>query len=56
MVLLLFFVAFKLRLNAADHFYWHHGYSIGATTSLFVVLGVLALGIIASVMFPKREA
>ncbi len=56
MVLLLFFVAFKLGLNATDHF-WHHGYSIGATTSLFVVLGVLALGIIASVMFPgKREA
>ena len=55
-VLLLFFVAFKLGLNATDHF-WHHGYSIGATTSLFVVLGVLALGIIASVMFPgKREA
>ena len=55
-VLLLFFVAFKLGLNATDHF-WHHGYSIGATASLFVVLGVLALGIIASVMFPgKREA
>jgi tellurite resistance protein TerC len=55
-VLLLFFVAFKLGLNATDHF-WHHGYSIGATASLFVVLGVLALGIIASVMFPgKRDA
>lgn len=55
-VLLLFFVAFKLGLNATDHF-WHHGYNIGATASLFVVLGVLALGIIASVMFPgKREA
>ena len=54
-VLLLFFVAFKLGLNATDHF-WHHGYNIGATASLFVVLGVLALGIIASVMFPgKRE-
>ena len=36
-VLLLFFVAFKLGLNATDHF-WHHGYSIGATASLFVVL------------------
>ena len=35
-VLLLFFVAFKLGLNATDHF-WHHGYSIGATASLFVV-------------------
>ena len=55
-VLLLFFVAFKLGLNATDHF-WHHGYSISATASLFVVLGVLALGIITSVLFPgKREA
>jgi hypothetical protein len=30
---------------------------IGATASLFVVLGVLALGIVASLLFPgKREA
>ena len=55
-VLLLFFVAFKLGLNATDR-YWTSWFSIGATASLFVVLGVLALGIIASVMFPgKREA
>lgn len=55
-VLLLFFVAFKLGLNATDHF-WHHGYNISAAMSLFVVLGVLAAGIIASVLFPgKAEA
>ncbi|EIQ6098364.1 tellurium resistance protein TerC, partial [Salmonella enterica subsp. enterica serovar Kentucky] len=42
-----------LGLNATDHI-WHHGYSIAATTSLYVVLGVLALGILASVMFPGK--
>jgi len=52
-IVLLFFIAVKLGLNATDHI-WHHGYSISATTSLYVVLGVLALGIIASVMFPAK--
>lgn len=52
-IVLLFFIAVKLGLNATDHI-WHHGYSISATASLFVVLGVLAVGIILSVMFPGK--
>lgn len=52
-IVLLFFIAIKLGLNATDHL-WHHGYSLSATTSLYVVLGVLALGILASVMFPGK--
>ncbi|EMJ9262879.1 tellurium resistance membrane protein TerC, partial [Klebsiella pneumoniae] len=52
-IVLLFFIAFKLGLNATDHI-WHHGYSLSATTSLYVVLGVLALGILASVIFPEK--
>lgn len=52
-IVLLFFIAAKLGLNATDHI-WHHGYSITATTSLYVVLGVLALGIVASVTFPVK--
>jgi integral membrane protein, TerC family len=52
-IVLLFFIAAKLGLNATDHI-WHHGFSIAATTSLYVVLGVLALGIISSVMFPDQ--
>lgn len=52
-VALLFFIGLKLALNATDHL-WHHGYSISANTSLFVVLGVLAIGIIASVLFPEK--
>lgn len=52
-IVLLFFIAVKLGLNASDHI-WHHGYSISASTSLFVVLGVLAVGIVLSVMFPGK--
>lgn len=53
-VVLLFFIAFKLALNASDEL-WHHGYEISPMTSLYVVIGVLALGIIASVLFPGRD-
>ncbi|MFR0688066.1 TerC/Alx family metal homeostasis membrane protein [Enterobacterales bacterium AE_CKDN230030158-1A_HGKHYDSX7] len=53
-VALLFFIAVKLGLNATDHLF-HHGYSIDANTSLIVVLVVLALGIVASVLFPGKE-
>lgn len=53
-VVLLFFIAAKLGLNATDHLF-HHGYSIDANTSLIVVLVVLALGILASVLFPAKE-
>ena len=51
---LLFFVAVKLALNSSDHL-WHHGYNISAMTSLYVVLGVLALGIVASFLFPGKK-
>lgn len=53
-VVLLFFIAAKLGLNATDHLF-HHGISIDPTTSLMVVLVVLALGILASLLFPARE-
>ena len=52
-IVLLFFIAAKLGINATDHI-WHHGYSITATTSLYVVLGVLLIGIIASVLYPVK--
>ena len=53
-IALLFFIAFKLGLNATNHIF-HHGYSIEATTSLYVVIVVLAIGIIASLVFPEKE-
>lgn len=52
-IVLLFFIGVKLGLNATDHL-WHHGYGISANASLFVVLGVLAVGIIVSVLFPGK--
>ncbi|MDE9457482.1 TerC/Alx family metal homeostasis membrane protein [Xenorhabdus bovienii] len=53
-IVLLFFIAIKLGLNASEHMF-HHGYSISATASLFVVIGVLTVGIIASLLFPQKE-
>lgn len=53
-IALLFFIAAKLGLNATDHLF-HHGYNIDANTSLFVVLIVLAIGIVASLIFPAKE-
>ncbi len=53
-VVLLFFIAAKLGLNATDSLF-HHGYSIDANTSLVVVLAVLAVGIVASLLFPQKE-
>lgn len=53
-IVLLFFIAFKLGLNASDHL-WGHGYQVSPTFSLYVVLAVLAVGIIASVISPARE-
>ncbi|MFV3304598.1 TerC/Alx family metal homeostasis membrane protein [Pseudomonas sp. NY15181] len=53
-VVLLFFIAAKLGLNATDHLF-HHGYSIDANTSLFIVLAILAVGIVASLLFPAKE-
>jgi tellurite resistance protein TerC len=54
-IALLFFIAFKLGLNATGHLF-HHDYLISATTSLFVVIGVLIVGIVASFIFPEKES
>ncbi|HBO6306282.1 TerC/Alx family metal homeostasis membrane protein [Pseudomonas nitroreducens] len=53
-IALLFFIAGKLGLNATDHLF-HHGISIDPNTSLIIVLVVLAVGILASVLFPEKE-
>ena len=38
-----------------DHFF-NHGYDISANVSLFVVIGVLAIGIVASFLFPEKDS
>ena len=53
-MVILFFIALKLFLNASDHL-WGHGYNISASTSLIIVLTILALGIIASLLFPSKS-
>ena len=53
-VALLFFIAIKLGLNATDHMF-HHGYTIDANTSLLIVMVVLAIGVVASLVFPGKE-
>ncbi|MEB0091702.1 TerC/Alx family metal homeostasis membrane protein [Pseudomonas sp. CCI4.2] len=52
-IALLFFIAAKLALNATNHLF-DHGYNIGANTSLLIVMVVLAIGILASVLFPGK--
>lgn len=53
-IILLFFIAFKLVLAASNHFL-HHGYQVSANASLVVVLLVLVLGVVASFVFPQNQ-
>ncbi len=53
-IVLLFFIAGKLALNASAHIF-HHDYTINPIYSLYVVLSVLTIGIVASVMFPAKD-
>lgn len=53
-IALLFFIAGKLALNATDSLFGH-GYHIDPNASLLIVLVVLAIGIVASVIFPDKD-
>lgn len=53
-VFLLFFIAAKLALNASDHLF-NYGINISPTLSLYIVLGILSLGIIASFIWPNKS-
>ncbi|MDF7670332.1 TerC/Alx family metal homeostasis membrane protein [Orbaceae bacterium ESL0721] len=52
---LLFFIALKLALNASNHL-WGVGFSISPTVSLYFVLGILTVGIVASFIFPAAKS
>lgn len=54
-IVLLFYIAFKLALQAANHVFHWPGFEIEPNTSLMIVLGVLAAGVIASFLFPGKE-
>ena len=53
-VVLLFFIAFKLALQSANHIFDWPGLHIGPTLSLVIILGVLAMGVVASFLFPAK--
>ena len=53
-IVLLSFIAAKLGLAASEHIFGV-GYEISPNASLLVVIVVLALGIVASFIFPERE-
>ena len=52
-IVLLFFIAFKLVLSATNHMF-HHGWDISPAASLAVVLAVLAAGVLASLLLPEK--
>lgn len=54
-VVLLFFVALKLALSASERLFGF-GYELSANASLWIVLGVLAAGAGASLLFPPKGA
>ena len=51
-IFLLFFIAGKLALNSSSHLF-HHDITISATTSLFIVIVALVIGVLASLFFPE---
>ena len=53
-VCLLFFIAAKLALNASEHLFGY-GISISPIASLYVVLRILSLEIIASFIWPNKH-
>lgn len=53
-IVLLFFIAFKLGLSASNHI-WHHGFEISPKASLLIVLIVLTTGVLASIIVPSLQ-
>uniref|UniRef100_Q0I308 Membrane protein n=1 Tax=Histophilus somni (strain 129Pt) TaxID=205914 RepID=Q0I308_HISS1 len=54
-IALLFFIGIKMGLQSWNHTIGDTGLHLSANASLFIVLGVLAIGVIASFLFPGKE-
>jgi len=54
-IALLFFIAAKLALQSWNHAIGDTGIHISSNVSLMIVLGTLAIGVIASFIFPVKE-
>ncbi|OOR99715.1 tellurium resistance protein TerC [Haemophilus paracuniculus] len=54
-IALLFFIGIKMGIQSWNHAIGDSGIHISANTSLFIVLGTLAVGVLASFIFPENE-
>ncbi len=54
-IILLYYIAVKLALQSSNHVFDWPGFHIPPMVSLLVVLGVLALGVLASFVFPEKK-
>ncbi|TCT19550.1 TerC/Alx family metal homeostasis membrane protein [Thiobaca trueperi] len=54
-IALLFFIAAKMALQSWNHAIGDTGLHISPGTSLMIVLGMLAIGVIASLVFPEKK-
>lgn len=54
-IALLFFIGIKMGIQSYNHAFGDTGIHIDPNTSLIIVLGVLAIGIIASFIFPEKD-
>ena len=53
--LLLFFIAAKLGIQASSKLFDWPDFHIDTATSLWIILGTLTLGVLASLVFPEKE-
>ncbi|MFZ7129322.1 TerC/Alx family metal homeostasis membrane protein [Avibacterium avium] len=54
-IFLLFFIGIKMAIQSWNHTVSDTGIHISPNASLFIVLGTLAIGVIASFIFPEKE-
>lgn len=54
-IALLFFIGIKMGIQSWNHAFGDTGIHISPNTSLFIVLGTLAVGVLASFIFPEKD-
>lgn len=54
-IALLFFIGIKMGIQSWNHAIFDTGIHISANVSLYIVLGVLFIGVVASFIFPEKQ-
>ena len=54
-IALLFFIGIKMGIQSWNHAVFDTGIHISANVSLYIILGVLFIGVVASFIFPEKE-